>query len=451
MSAPRVRFAPSPTGYLHVGGARTALFNWLFARRHGGTFVLRIEDTDVERSSADMVAGHPRRPALARPRLGRGAGGGRPARAVLPVASGSTATARWPSGSSRAATRYYCYCSPERLKREARRQPKRGGHVLDRTTARACRLPPERDRASARRRARRARSASACRKATTRSTISCTGRSRSTTRTSRTSSSSAPTAIPTYHLSVVADDMDMADHARRPRRRSHLEHAEALLLYEALGAPRPAFRARAADPRARQEAAEQAPRRDVGHGVPAPGLSCRGDGQLPCAARLVAGRRPGAVHARRAGRARSRSRASAAATPCSTRRSSTGSTRSTSRGCPAKRSSPPARETFESRAGLWRDDYGGRASCVASPGDRAGEAAGEEARATSSSRREPFFAATGRLRPGGREEASGHGRACRSLAALAEASRRWTPFDAATTEATLRRVARDAGCEGRCR
>jgi glutamyl-tRNA synthetase len=53
----RLRFAPSPTGYLHVGGARTALFNWLYARRHGGTFVLRIEDTDVERSSSDMVTG----------------------------------------------------------------------------------------------------------------------------------------------------------------------------------------------------------------------------------------------------------------------------------------------------------------------------------------------------------------------------------------------------------
>ena len=48
---PRVRFAPSPTGYLHVGGARTALFNWLFARGQGGAFVLRIEDTDRERSS----------------------------------------------------------------------------------------------------------------------------------------------------------------------------------------------------------------------------------------------------------------------------------------------------------------------------------------------------------------------------------------------------------------
>ncbi len=53
----RVRFAPSPTGYLHVGGARTALFNWLFARRLGGVFVLRIEDTDVERSQQDMVEG----------------------------------------------------------------------------------------------------------------------------------------------------------------------------------------------------------------------------------------------------------------------------------------------------------------------------------------------------------------------------------------------------------
>ena len=57
MIRPRVRFAPSPTGYLHVGGARTALFNWLFARRHGGTFILRIEDTDPERSSDEMVAG----------------------------------------------------------------------------------------------------------------------------------------------------------------------------------------------------------------------------------------------------------------------------------------------------------------------------------------------------------------------------------------------------------
>ncbi|MBX6324324.1 MAG: glutamate--tRNA ligase, partial [Rhodospirillaceae bacterium] len=49
------RFAPSPTGFLHIGGARTALFNWLFARHHGGTFLLRIEDTDRERSTAAAI------------------------------------------------------------------------------------------------------------------------------------------------------------------------------------------------------------------------------------------------------------------------------------------------------------------------------------------------------------------------------------------------------------
>jgi glutamyl/glutaminyl-tRNA synthetase len=55
MTVVRTRFAPSPTGYLHVGGARTALFSWAFARHHGGTFVLRIEDTDLERSTPEAV------------------------------------------------------------------------------------------------------------------------------------------------------------------------------------------------------------------------------------------------------------------------------------------------------------------------------------------------------------------------------------------------------------
>ncbi len=57
MDAVRVRFAPSPTGHLHIGGARTALFNWLFARHHGGAFVLRIEDTDQERSTPESASG----------------------------------------------------------------------------------------------------------------------------------------------------------------------------------------------------------------------------------------------------------------------------------------------------------------------------------------------------------------------------------------------------------
>ena len=122
---PRVRFAPSPTGYLHVGGARTALFNWLFARRHGGTFVLRIEDTDVERSSADMVTGileglrwlgldwdegpgvgGPHAPYFQSERLERY----RTAAAQL-VKDGHA---------------YYCYCSPDRLREERERAEQRG-------------------------------------------------------------------------------------------------------------------------------------------------------------------------------------------------------------------------------------------------------------------------------------------------------------------------------------
>ena len=51
----RTRFAPSPTGYLHVGSARTALFNWLFTRSVGGTFILRIEDTDLARNQPEVV------------------------------------------------------------------------------------------------------------------------------------------------------------------------------------------------------------------------------------------------------------------------------------------------------------------------------------------------------------------------------------------------------------
>jgi len=52
----RTRFAPSPTGYLHVGGARTALYSWLFAKHNNGEFVLRIEDTDLERSTPEATA-----------------------------------------------------------------------------------------------------------------------------------------------------------------------------------------------------------------------------------------------------------------------------------------------------------------------------------------------------------------------------------------------------------
>ena len=133
MPAPRVRFAPSPTGYLHVGGARTALFNWLFARRLGGIFVLRIEDTDTERSSDAMVdgildglrwlgldwdegpkIGGPHGPYFQSERIDR-----HRAMANALVSQGSA---------------YYCYCTPEELKakRDAG-EAASGGWVYDRT------------------------------------------------------------------------------------------------------------------------------------------------------------------------------------------------------------------------------------------------------------------------------------------------------------------------------
>ena len=55
MSEVRLRFPPSPTGYLHIGGARTAIYNWLYARKHNGKLLLRIEDTDVERSTKESI------------------------------------------------------------------------------------------------------------------------------------------------------------------------------------------------------------------------------------------------------------------------------------------------------------------------------------------------------------------------------------------------------------
>src|SRR5215510_7610920 len=80
------RFAPSPTGFLHIGGGRTALFNWLYARRHGGRMLLRIEDTDRERST-DAASGAPSGGR-------RGAAGDRPRLSLLCVAGGARGDAR---------------------------------------------------------------------------------------------------------------------------------------------------------------------------------------------------------------------------------------------------------------------------------------------------------------------------------------------------------------------
>jgi glutamyl-tRNA synthetase len=85
------RFAPAPTGRLHVGNIRTAVHNWLWARRHGGRFILRLDDTDKARSSEENAEGHKGGPRLARPRAGRGAS---PVAPLRPLRGGAGAAAR---------------------------------------------------------------------------------------------------------------------------------------------------------------------------------------------------------------------------------------------------------------------------------------------------------------------------------------------------------------------
>ena len=233
----RVRFAPSPTGYLHVGGARTALFNWLYARRHGGTFVLRIEDTDAERSSWEMVAGivdglrwlgldwdegpdtgGPHAPYFQSQRLEKY----RAAAATL-VASGHA---------------YYCYCAPETLqqKRQAA-EAAGGGWIYDRT---CCSLSDEQ----------RAKHASANAPRAVRFKVP-------EGRTSFADLVHGPIdfdnaniedfvvlrsdAQPTYHLSVVVDDIDM-EITHVVRGDDHISNTpKQVLIYGAFGRKPPAF------------------------------------------------------------------------------------------------------------------------------------------------------------------------------------------------------------------
>lgn len=234
---PRVRFAPSPTGYLHVGGARTALFNYLFARRHGGVFVLRIEDTDVERSSAEMVTGildglrwlgitwdegpevgGPHDPYFQSARLDR----------YRTVAAGLVA-----SGQA-----YRCYCSGERLRAEREQAEARGeAWQYDR----AClALTPDQ----------RAAHEEAGHPYAVRFAVPPGVTAFDDAVHGRISFENAgiedfvilrSDANPTYHLSVVADDVDMAiTHVVRGD--DHISNTpKHVMLFEALGAPVPTF------------------------------------------------------------------------------------------------------------------------------------------------------------------------------------------------------------------
>ena len=233
----RVRFAPSPTGYLHIGGARTALFNWLYARRHGGTFILRIEDTDAERSSWDMVAGivdglrwlgldwdegpdigGPHAPYFQSERLEQYRG----------MAERLVSEER----------AYYCYCAPETL--QAKRQAAEAagaGWKYDRT---CCGLTPDRIRE-----------------------LEASGAARAVRfkvppgETTFDDQVHGPIAFdnaniedfvvlrsdrqPTYHLSVVVDDIDM-EITHIVRGDDHISNTpKQVLLYEAFGVAAPKF------------------------------------------------------------------------------------------------------------------------------------------------------------------------------------------------------------------
>lgn len=235
--APRVRFAPSPTGYLHVGGARTALFNWLYARRHGGTFVLRIEDTDPERSSTEMVTG-----ILDGLRwLGLNWDEGPEVGGAHAPYYQSQRFDRHRDAAARLLTTgsaYYCYCSPERLQHERALAEARGeAWMYDR----AClQLTPEE---------RAARDATQVPRAI-----------RFKVRPGLTAFDDAvhgriefdganiedfvivrSDGHPIYHLSVVVDDIDMqiTDVVRGD---DHISNTpKHVLLFEALGAPVPRF------------------------------------------------------------------------------------------------------------------------------------------------------------------------------------------------------------------
>jgi glutamyl-tRNA synthetase len=136
----RVRFAPSPTGYLHIGGARTALFNWLYARRHGGTFVLRIEDTDMDRSSWEMVAGIVDGLRWLGLDWDEGPDVGGPHAPYFQ----SQRTEQYRAAAERLVSlgsAYYCYCTAETLReKRAAAEAAGGGWVYDRT---CCALPAE--------------------------------------------------------------------------------------------------------------------------------------------------------------------------------------------------------------------------------------------------------------------------------------------------------------------
>jgi glutamyl-tRNA synthetase len=226
----RVRFAPSPTGYLHVGGARTALFNWLFARRQGGRFLLRIEDTDLERSTPEMVEG-----ILQGMRwLGLDWDEG-PFFQTQRMELYRSAAQRLVTGGHT----YYCFCTKEQLEKRRAEAHAAGRPPRYEGTCRKL-APAEAERRYA------AGEACAVRFAVPESGSTgfddgVFGRVEFSNAELEDFVLLRSDGVPTYHLSVVADDIDMRiSHVIRGA--DHLSNTpKQVLLYQALGAALPVF------------------------------------------------------------------------------------------------------------------------------------------------------------------------------------------------------------------
>jgi glutamyl-tRNA synthetase len=228
--ATRVRFAPSPTGFLHVGGARTALFSWLFARHTGGTFILRIEDTDFERSADDMVTG-----ILEGMRwLGMDWDEGPYYQSQRLDLYARTAARLIDSGHA-----YRCFCSREELESrrasatEAGTVPRYDGRCRDISRAEATQRMAQGERAVLR--------FLVPREGVTTFQDAVFGSMEFANAELEDFVLLRSDGIPTYHLSVVADDLDMRmTHIIRGA--DHLSNTpKQVLLYRALGASLPVF------------------------------------------------------------------------------------------------------------------------------------------------------------------------------------------------------------------
>ena len=291
----RVRFPPSPTGALHIGNARTALYNWLLARGHGGQLVLRIEDTDRERSTPENVETIFERARVARDRLGRGPD--------LPVRE-RRASRRGRRAADRRRPRVPLDRGPRRREgvQGAPRQPGlpwRGRGHRRGAAARARRGRDRRQRRHPRRERVRERAARRPRDRTRGRHARLPPRRRGRRRRRR-------------------------HHPRRARRRPLLEHAQADADPAGDGRADARLRPSAAAARARRQEARQAPRRHVGAGPARRRLPAGGGPELPRAARLGLRRGDDLPQHSPSCRSASASSASPSRPPCSTSRSCDG-------------------------------------------------------------------------------------------------------------------------------